>query len=173
MPDEVLAYEFGPFRFDVPSRILSREGHAVLLTPKAAELLLALLEGNGRLVSKADLIKAVWADTFVDKSNLQFQIYEVRRALGPAAEGRQYIQTLPRRGYRFVAPIRQIYGLSETALVASPAPSSQSSTDPEQLPARTATDQSPVKVGRSRMRSLIWSAIGIGAVLMIFAIVLR
>jgi Tol biopolymer transport system component/DNA-binding winged helix-turn-helix (wHTH) protein len=105
--------EFGPFRFDVRNRRLTREGQLVALTPKAADLLLALLNGRGDVVSKEDLLRTVWADTFVEEGNLGFHIHAIREALREGTNGHPYIENVPRRGYRFAAPIRELSG--ETA----------------------------------------------------------
>src|SRR5437667_5108507 len=106
------AYEFGPFRFDVRGHMLSRQGKPVPLTPKAADLLLALLESNGQIISKHDVMKAVWPDTFVTDGNLTFHIHLLRQALGDHAEKPQYIENLPRRGYRFIAHVSEVAGQS-------------------------------------------------------------
>src|SRR5437867_2079898 len=107
MPDEVMrSYEFGVFRFDVRERMLACNGQPVPLTPKAADLLLVLLQNRGDLVSKDALIKAVWPNTFVADSSLAFQLSAVRRALAPSGH---WIETLPRRGYRFIAPVREVF----------------------------------------------------------------
>jgi DNA-binding winged helix-turn-helix (wHTH) protein/Tol biopolymer transport system component len=101
-------YVFGPYKFNVDERLLTRHGEPVHLTPKAAEVLLALLRADGRVVGKDDLIRAVWPDTFVEDSSLTFQIHLVRQAVRDGVDGERYIETVPRRGYRFVAPVRQL-----------------------------------------------------------------
>jgi DNA-binding winged helix-turn-helix (wHTH) protein/Tol biopolymer transport system component len=101
-------YAFGPYKFDVDERLLTGHGESIRITPKAAEVLLALLRGDGRVVGKDDLIRAVWPDTFVEDSSLTFQIHLVRQALRDGVDGERYIETVPRRGYRFVAPVRQL-----------------------------------------------------------------
>src|SRR5229473_471988 len=95
--------EFGPYRIDADERTLWREGKRVPLTPKAMETLIVLAANGGRLVEKEDLLKAVWPDTFVEEGSLAFQVSLLRKTLG---EG--YIETVPRRGYRFVEPVRQV-----------------------------------------------------------------
>ena len=101
-------YKFGPFELHPAQGILLREGRIVQLTPKAVDLLLALVESGGRVVSKEDLLQRVWPDSFVEEANLSHNIYKLREALGGSADGEQYIETLPRRGYRFVAAVEEI-----------------------------------------------------------------
>jgi DNA-binding winged helix-turn-helix (wHTH) protein len=100
-------YEFGPFRLDVTERLLSRDGEALPLSPKAFDLLLALVERQGRLLGKEELMKLVWPDTFVEEANLSYTISLIRKALGPDAELQQFIETVPKHGYRFIADVRR------------------------------------------------------------------
>src|SRR5204863_4967763 len=79
------------------------------LAPKVFDILLTLVEKSGRVLDKDELIQQVWADTFVEEGNLARNVSTLRKALGESAEGRQYIETIPRRGYRFVAPVREVY----------------------------------------------------------------
>jgi Tol biopolymer transport system component/DNA-binding winged helix-turn-helix (wHTH) protein len=99
-------YEFGPFLLDPAERVLLREGRPVPLTPKSLDILLVLVRSEGRLLHKQDLIEAVWPDTFVEEGNLTFNISSLRKALGEDRREHQYIETVPRRGYRFVASVR-------------------------------------------------------------------
>lgn len=100
-------YEFGGFRLDREARILLQSGRIVPVTPKAIEILLALVERPGQVVAKDDLIKAVWPDTFVEESNLTSNISILRKQLG-VYQGGEYIETIPKRGYRFIATVTQI-----------------------------------------------------------------
>ena len=104
----VAVYEFGPFRVDTVRRLLLREGETVPLTPKAFEILLALIEGGERVVEKAELMERVWPDSFVEETNLTQNISTVRKALGEQPNQHQYIVTVPGRGYRFVAGVSQV-----------------------------------------------------------------
>jgi TolB-like protein/DNA-binding winged helix-turn-helix (wHTH) protein len=101
-------YKFGPFRIDQQERTLSRDGHPVALTPKAFDVLLLLVERRGRLVEKDALMNQVWADSFVEEGNLKVTVSMLRKALEDGAGDRQYIETVPRRGYRFVAEVAEI-----------------------------------------------------------------
>jgi DNA-binding winged helix-turn-helix (wHTH) protein/TolB-like protein len=96
-------HEFGPYRYDPEQRRLLREGQPVPLAPKAIDTLHVLLEERGRIVEKADLMKRVWPDTTVDEVGLARNISILRKALDQGAGGGEYIETVPRRGYRFVA----------------------------------------------------------------------
>src|SRR5947209_8289521 len=101
-------YEFGPFRLDTGERLLVRNGRAVALPPKAYETLLVLVENGGRTLTKDELMGAVWPDTFVEEANLAHNISLLRKALGESPGEQHYIQTVPRRGYRFVAEVRRV-----------------------------------------------------------------
>src|ERR1043166_1765949 len=97
------SYEFGRFRLKVAERVLLREGELVPLTPKVFDILVTLVEHGGQVVSKDDLMKRVWPNTFVEEGNLTQNISLLRKALGETAGGVQFIETVPRRGYRFLA----------------------------------------------------------------------
>jgi len=97
------SYEFGRFRLKVAERLLLREGEPVPLTPKVFDILVTLVEHGGQVVAKDDLMKRVWPNTFVEEGNLTQNISLLRKALGETPGGVQFIETVPRRGYRFVA----------------------------------------------------------------------
>jgi DNA-binding winged helix-turn-helix (wHTH) protein/TolB-like protein/TPR repeat protein len=101
-------YAFGPFRLDGAERVLLREGKPVALTPKAFEVLTLLVERHGHVVEKNDLMERVWADAFVEEGNLKATVSMLRRALGDEADAARYVETVPRRGYRFVAPVIEV-----------------------------------------------------------------
>ena len=101
-------YAFGPFRLDSEKRVLVRDGTPVPLAPKAAEALLVLVQNAGRLVDKDDLMKRMWPDAFVEEGNLNKNIFVLRNVLGKWDGGREYIETVPKRGYRFVAPVSEV-----------------------------------------------------------------
>lgn len=100
------SYEFGPYRLDLSKRVLTCEGETIALTPKATDILIMLVMNAGELVEKDELLRQVWPDTFVEESNLTQNIFLLRRALGDERAGPRYIETVARRGYRFVAPVR-------------------------------------------------------------------
>lgn len=101
-------YEFGPFRLDPALPLLLRDGEPVQLPPKALETLVVLVERAGRVVRRQELIEAVWPDTVVEENNLSVNVSALRKALGDGEEGEKYIETVPRRGYRFIAPVRDV-----------------------------------------------------------------
>jgi DNA-binding winged helix-turn-helix (wHTH) protein/pimeloyl-ACP methyl ester carboxylesterase len=94
-------YQFGPFRLNLQERELRRQRELVALTPKAFDTLVVLVQNSGRVIEKDDLMKRVWPDTFVEEANLAVNISVLRKALGATPSGGQYIETVPRRGYRF------------------------------------------------------------------------
>lgn len=99
-------YDFGPFRIDCADRLLLCNGEPVQLTPKVFDTLLVLVENSKHLVEKANLMQAVWPDSFVAESSLTFNISILRKALGEHDDG-NYIETIPRRGYRFVVDVTE------------------------------------------------------------------
>ena len=101
-------YEFGPFRLDLTERRLLRDGEPVALTPMALETLVVLVERRGRLVEKEEMLKTLWPDSFVEEHNLANNISTLRKALGEAKNTAQYIETVPKRGYRFVSEVREV-----------------------------------------------------------------
>ena len=101
-------YEFGPYRLDSNQRVLTRAGETIPLTPKAIEILLLLVANAGQLVEKEELLQQVWPNTFVEESNLAQNIFQLRRVLGDERAGPRYIDTVVRRGYRFVASVRVV-----------------------------------------------------------------
>jgi DNA-binding winged helix-turn-helix (wHTH) protein/Tol biopolymer transport system component len=114
-----LAYEFGPFTVQPAERLLVRGGRPVSLTPKAFDLLTHLVDRPGQLVGKQELMAALWPDTFVEEANLAYTMSALRKALGDGQSGDLYIQTVPTRGYRFIAPVvRRAPASSDPALVA-------------------------------------------------------
>jgi DNA-binding winged helix-turn-helix (wHTH) protein/Tol biopolymer transport system component len=119
VPAASVVHEFGSFRLDPAERLLLRAGEHVSLTPKAFDLLVYLVDHAGRLVTKQELMSALWPNTFVEEANLAFTVSALRKALGDGQDGEQFIQTVPTRGYRFVAPVthdenRPVSSTSET-----------------------------------------------------------
>jgi Tol biopolymer transport system component/DNA-binding winged helix-turn-helix (wHTH) protein len=101
-------YEFGPFRLAPGIRHLYRNGEIVLLPPKEFDLLLLLLRNSGKVMDRESLIHALWPNTIVEEANLNVHISALRKALGETSGEPRYIETLPRLGYRFRAPVTEI-----------------------------------------------------------------
>lgn len=104
-------YEFGTFHVNAEERLLARDGAVIPLTPKAFDLLLVLIAQPGHLLSKEELMHALWPDAIVEETNLAWNISHIRKALGDGGDGEnggRYIETVPRRGYRFVGDVREI-----------------------------------------------------------------
>jgi DNA-binding winged helix-turn-helix (wHTH) protein/TolB-like protein/Tfp pilus assembly protein PilF len=100
-------YEFGEFRLEPGEQLLMRHGRAVPLPPKAFELLVLLVQNCGRLVSKDQIMAAVWPGSVVEEANLTVTISMIRKALGDRESSSQHIETVPKKGYRFVVPVRE------------------------------------------------------------------
>jgi TolB-like protein/Flp pilus assembly protein TadD len=101
-------YEFGPFQLDEAEHVLLREGKPVALTPKAFETLLVLVQNSGHVVEKEIIINAVWPDTAVEENIVAVNVSLLRKTLGTGENGEQYIDNVPKRGYRFVSSVRDI-----------------------------------------------------------------
>lgn len=118
-------YEFREFRIDTGERTLTRRGEPLELTPKAFELLCALIENHGKLVEKDALMARVWGDSCVEESNLTFNIRQLRKTLGDHAREPEFIKTVPRHGYRFIAAVKKVDDppaeAAEEPLAAAPA----------------------------------------------------
>lgn len=100
-------YEFGAFLLDVSGRELSRGERSVHLTPKEFDTLVALVRGAGRLMLKEELLKEIWPDTFDGDATLAQNVFTLQKALGEADGGKPYIETVPGRGYKFAAKVRE------------------------------------------------------------------
>src|ERR1044072_8708740 len=98
-------YEFGPFQLDVSEHRLLHRDEVVPLTPKVFETLLVLIEHSGHVIQKNELMMRLWPDSFVEERSLTQNISLLRKALSEAGE-QQFIETVPKLGYRFVAPVK-------------------------------------------------------------------
>jgi DNA-binding winged helix-turn-helix (wHTH) protein/TolB-like protein/Tfp pilus assembly protein PilF len=160
-------YEFGRFRVKSDERVLLRGEDLVPLTPKAFDILLTLLENDGRIVNKDDLMKKVWPNTFVEEGNLTQNVSLLRKALGESANGPQFIETVPRRGYRFVAPVNRVAENGQDHVIENAAKL------PTQLPTNAQQTQPSSKV-RSISDSGPWTSLSrrLPAVALTLALVL-
>jgi DNA-binding winged helix-turn-helix (wHTH) protein/tetratricopeptide (TPR) repeat protein len=144
-------YEFGPFRVDPDKQVLLRESQPVPITPKAFETLLILVQHSREVVTKDELMKAVWPDAFVEEANLSQNIFRLRKALGDSPEDRQYIVTLPGRGYRFAAEVRTVTQDGEDVVMESRSSAQVIVDQPDAALAETLTRSLPaVAIGWKR-----------------------
>mgnify|MGYP003579688953 CR=1 FL=1 len=103
-------YDFKNFRLDLEERVLLHGGKPVSITPKVFDLLKVLIENRGRIIEKEELMAAIWKDSFVEDGNLAFNIRQLRKALDDDARQPKFIETVPKRGYRFIAEVEEIAG---------------------------------------------------------------
>ena len=113
-------YEFGPFRLDSAKRLLWHNNETVHLTSKCFDILLALVESNGDVISKDELMKQIWPDSIVEEGNLTYNISVLRKTLGERADEHRYIVTVPTRGYQFVASAIEVSPLSTKEVALAP-----------------------------------------------------
>src|SRR5947209_16356816 len=110
-------YSFDCFRVDPTERVLLRDGKPISLSPKVFDTLLALVERSGHIVSKDQLFEIVWPDVFVEENNLTQYVAAARRALGDNRQEQRYIETVPKRGYRFAPSVQVVTEESDSILV--------------------------------------------------------
>ena len=123
-----VTFEFGSFRLNPYERRLLRDQTQIHLPPKAFDALVVLVENRGHLLEKDELLRKVWPDTFVEESNLAQHISVLRKALQGGQDGSRYIETVPTRGYRFIAEVRELGGITpDTNVLSGPTPSQQPS----------------------------------------------
>lgn len=101
-------YKFGPFHLDTGESLLLRDGKPVPLTLKAYDLLVILIQHPGHLLGRDELTRSLWPDRFVEDANLTVNVAALRKALGEGDAGQQYIETVPKRGYRFLASVEEV-----------------------------------------------------------------
>lgn len=155
-------YEFGRFRLDKQKRRLCRDGETIPLTAKAMEMLVVLVDHQGEIVTKQHLMASIWPDSFVEEANLPQHVFHLRKALGEAAEERNYILTVPGKGYCFTADVRKIVsGVTNGSSFELPVPAS-SSAKIEALPELSSTAVSAGSRGRKRAWLWLMVAIALG-----------
>jgi DNA-binding winged helix-turn-helix (wHTH) protein/TolB-like protein/Tfp pilus assembly protein PilF len=153
-------YEFGDFRINAVERVLLREGELVALTPKVFDILLLLVENNGHVVEKEKLMNEIWPGTFVEEGNLTQNISVLRKVLANDASGHQYIQTIPRRGYRFVGSVREIFDDSSDLIVEEHSRSrvviEEHHTDASEINQSAAITTAPLALPHKRRTEVQW-----------------
>jgi len=102
--------QFGAVTLIPDERLVLKDGRPVAFTPKAFDLLAVLAANPGRLLTKEQLMQAIWPDAAVEESNLAYHVFAIRKALGESSDSDRYIETVPKRGYRFVPPVVRVDG---------------------------------------------------------------
>ena len=156
-------YLFDRFRVDALERILFKENREVPLTPKVFDTLLVLLENSNHVLTKKELMQQVWPDSFVEENNLAQNISILRKALGEGKEGEHYIQTVPKRGYRFVGDVRATGGDEETMIVRERTRARivvESTDEDEPVPEARVIDVSPVQTALPRPPETMYARSG-------------
>src|SRR5689334_9328759 len=115
-------YRFGEFTVDTDQKVLLRQGKELPLTPKLFETLLILVENSGRIVQKEQFMERLWPHSFVEEANLTSNIQQLRKSLGDNARHPQYIETVTKRGYRFIADVQRVEATNGVANAAVPPP---------------------------------------------------
>ena len=156
------SYSFGQFLLDLRKRALSRADAPVTLTPKAFDVLAYLVQNPNRLVTKEELLQAVWGDTFVEEGNLTQYISHLRRALGDNSEDARLIVTIARKGYQFTAEVVVVEDAPRKVGVQVPA---AESSPPDAQPAL----ELPIKVAAPKASKHWWKAATVGALALILA----
>ena len=149
-------YQFDRFVLDPIERILSCEGTAVPLTPKAFDILICLVRNQGRMVTKDELLRQVWPDTFVEEINLAVNISAIRKALGERPQECRFIATVPGRGYRFVAEVRNLCDQHEkwSGAAENPTVADSESAEADSWTAAELRDKSAATPGTRRLFTL-------------------
>ena len=162
-------YRFGQFMLDPARRTLSRADSPVSLTPKAFDVLLFLAQNPNRLVTKEELLQAVWGDTFVEEGNLTQYISHLRKALGDNSEDGRLIVTIARKGYQFTADVT-FAGAADTAIQSAVQVSSLESSPRDTQPAlRSPVDEAVPKASRNWPKAVLVGASAVLLVVVCFA----
>ncbi len=155
-PQVIGLYEFGPFVLNAAEHLLISNGTPVSLPPKAFGLLVVLVENNGSLVTKDDLLRTVWQDVSVEEGNIPYSVSLVRKALGDNAASPRYVATVSKLGYRFIAPVK---GLTESPN-GQPAIKTELENNPSYLQEETRDPTSGLSLS-SPLRSHVWHLLAV------------
>ncbi|HEX7296995.1 MAG TPA: tetratricopeptide repeat protein [Pyrinomonadaceae bacterium] len=162
-------YEFGPFRINVTERLLQHGNELVPLSPKVFDTLLILVENHGHVVEKRELMELLWPDTYVEESSLTQNISLIRRALTNGETDRQYIETIPKRGYRFIGDVTQINELPQD-VVRSTAGVNESSQNVDRPTAAFNAVHQPQPQSRTRRANLYLAAVAVCVLVAVIAL---
>jgi eukaryotic-like serine/threonine-protein kinase len=164
-------YEFGPYRLDAAKRLLLCDGKSLTLAPKTFDLLHLLVQSKGRVLTKKELMSALWPDSFVEEANLAFQISALRKVLG--VKGAEWVETLPRYGYRFSGDVSQLsVELADPAKIVEPVENGHpeaAAIESEAVYERPAQTAQPSKPIRSRT-AIFWPVLAIVAITLLLII---
>jgi DNA-binding winged helix-turn-helix (wHTH) protein/TolB-like protein/Flp pilus assembly protein TadD len=164
-------FEFGQFRLDETERMLSRNGEPLPLAPKVFDTLVVLVSHRGHLLEKNQLMEEVWPDTFVEEVNLAVNISTLRKVLGESDSGRPFIETVPKRGYRFIADVSEPSQASEVVIHNRVTARIVTSEQTDWLPADVDRNTDATARGRVRRRKLMVAALsGVAIVLALLAV---
>lgn len=168
---EIKGFEFGKFLLVPQEKALFLEGKPVTITPKAFDLLQILVENHGRLVERDKLLDAIWADSFVEEGNLTFTIRLLRKTLGDKTKDPRFIETVPKRGYRFISPVREVFDGAEPKAETEPRESVTGQAEEEPAHASTAVAIVPEQETPAPRSSSVYIPIGVAVVLLVTAII--
>src|SRR5919107_838742 len=146
-----LTFKFDDFNLDVDERSLTFQGQPVPLTPKAFQTLTVLLRNHGRVVEKECFLSEVWADTFVEETILAQNIRTLRKTLGRFRQDKEFIVTVPRRGYQFVGDVHEISGDEEEVSAIEKRTPAQLTIEHHELHVSTGTSSDKMTVRRRRL----------------------
>ena len=156
--------QFGDVTLVPDERLVMRNGQSVPLTPKAFDLLQLLAENPGRLLTKEQMLQAVWADTAVEESNLSYHVFAIRKALGDTAENGQLIETVKKTGYRFTAAVTRVNGNVDSLAVSESASHEQAGTSAAPAAGEESAEGSGSEDRRTKRvvwRSAVWFVAGV------------
>jgi Tol biopolymer transport system component/DNA-binding winged helix-turn-helix (wHTH) protein len=150
------SYRFGPFRLDVAEQQLWQDGRVLPLTPKVFDVLRVLVENSGHLVEKERLLAEVWPDSFVEEGALSRSVSILRKTLGETGSEQKYIETVPKRGYRFAAPVAELDGSNPRS-----GPAGRKAYETETPPAAPIPDAPAARPSRARAAPWVAAAAGV------------
>jgi DNA-binding winged helix-turn-helix (wHTH) protein/TolB-like protein len=159
-------YEFHSFRLNPADHSLQRDGRPVPLTPKSFEILVTLIERNGLLVTKDELMKRIWPDSFVEEANLTVNVSALRKALGDTPEHQLYIETVPKLGYRFIAPVTTV----KSGVAIAPEPPSTDIVEPDTALTKHATPVVPGATATPNRRFRLGTYFFLAVVIIVVAV---